>query len=103
MLRTASWQAQVAGGKKWHICAPDQSPYLYQAGEVDCFYPNYEKYPLFEYARCVQSEVHAGEMIFYPMDYWHQTENLATPSVGDIDLIALQLTRACSCDGDWAG
>jgi hypothetical protein len=81
VLRTSSYQAQVAGAKRWHICAPDQAPYLYSAGEVDCFYPNYEKVPLFEHANCYQSEVRAGEMIFYPKDYWHQTENLETPSI----------------------
>lgn len=81
VLRSSSWQAQVSGAKKWHICAPDQAPYLYGAGEVDCFYPNYEKYPLFEQARCQQDIVKKGEMIFYPKDYWHQTENMEFPSL----------------------
>merc|ERR1711916_36550 len=53
----------------------------YKAGEVDAFYPNYEATPLFEHARCFEGVVHAGDMIFYPQDYWHQTENLETPSM----------------------
>lgn len=81
VLRTSSWQAQLTGGKKWHICAPNQRPYLYGAGLVDCFHPDYEKYPLFKYARCWEGVVNAGEMVFYPRDYWHQTENTHTPSV----------------------
>eukprot|EP01006_Ploeotia_vitrea_P049971 TRINITY_DN67398_c11_g3_i2.p2 TRINITY_DN67398_c11_g3~~TRINITY_DN67398_c11_g3_i2.p2 ORF type:complete len:569 (+),score=335.79 TRINITY_DN67398_c11_g3_i2:3-1709(+) len=81
VLRSSSWQAQVHGAKKWHICPPDQSQYLYGAGKVDCFHPNYAKTPLFEHARCAQTIVKAGEMIYYPADYWHQTENLATPSM----------------------
>ncbi len=34
VLRTSSWQAQMTGAKRWHICAPDQRPYLYGAGKV---------------------------------------------------------------------
>jgi len=81
VMRTSSWQAQLVGGKRWHICAPDQRVYLYGAGTVDCFHPDYEKYPLFKYARCWEDVVKAGEMVFYPRDYWHQTENVATPSI----------------------
>lgn len=34
VLRTSSWQVQLRGAKKWFICAPDQKPYLYHAGNV---------------------------------------------------------------------
>ncbi len=81
VLRTASFQAQVYGSKRWHICAPDQSPYLYSAGNIDAFDPDYATYPLFHQAQCYEDIVSAKEMIYYPKDYWHQTENLATPSV----------------------
>jgi Cupin-like domain len=81
VLRSSSWQAQVAGAKRWHLCEPDQTPYMYTAGAVDCFYPNYEKTPLFEHAKCFEGIAHAGEMIYYPADTWHQTENHETPSI----------------------
>ena len=32
--------------------------------------------------QCYDDVVRAGDMVYYPMDYWHQTENLETPSVG---------------------
>lgn len=81
VLRTASWQAQLWGSKRWHICAPTESRYLYSAGQIDAFDPDYERYPLFHHARCYEDIVESGDMLFYPKDYWHQTENLATPSI----------------------
>jgi ribosomal protein L16 Arg81 hydroxylase len=36
-LQTASWQAQIEGRKRWHLCAPSQTPHLYEAGDVDAF------------------------------------------------------------------
>lgn len=81
VLRTSSWQAQLSGAKTWHLCAPDQRPFLYGPGRVDCFHPDYARYPLFRYARCWEDTVRAGEMVLYPLDFWHQTRNLATPSI----------------------
>eukprot|EP00455_Lapot_gusevi_P053087 TRINITY_DN8208_c0_g1_i1.p1 TRINITY_DN8208_c0_g1~~TRINITY_DN8208_c0_g1_i1.p1 ORF type:complete len:463 (+),score=120.37 TRINITY_DN8208_c0_g1_i1:80-1468(+) len=81
VMRTASWQAQVAGSKLWHLCAPSEQHNLYEAGAVDCFDPDYTKYPRFAQASCYEVEVHAGEMVYYPADYWHQTRNMATPSI----------------------
>jgi len=48
---------------------------------VDTFDPDYDRYPLFHQARCYEDIIEAGEVIFYPADYWHQTENLATPTI----------------------
>jgi hypothetical protein len=81
VLRTASYQAQVAGSKRWHLCAPSESGYLYQAGTLDVFDPDYSLYPLYEHARCFEDVVATGEVVYYPADYWHQTENLATPTI----------------------
>lgn len=68
VLRSASWQAQVHGAKRWHICAPDQSRYL-SAGTLDCFHPDYEKYPLFD-----QANVNVFEMLL-------ERENAKSPAV----------------------
>lgn len=82
VLPTASFQLQVHGAKRWHVCAPDQRPFLYGvAGGVDAFYPKLSRHPAFAHARCWEDVVRAGEIIFYPKSYWHQTENQITPSV----------------------
>eukprot|EP00937_MAST-01D_sp_MAST-1D-sp2_P004606 g4606.t1 len=76
-LRVSSWQVQLHGTKRWHLCHGDtQDPFMYGAGDVNAFAPDYVKYPLFKRASCFQEEVAAGEVIFYPRDYWHQTQNL---------------------------
>ena len=81
VLRTSSYQAQVAGAKRWHVCAPSESHWIGPAGGVDAFDPDYDKYPNFRHARCFDDVVETGEMIFYPADYWHQTENVRTPTI----------------------
>lgn len=80
-LPTASFQAQLAGSKSWHICAPDQTPNMYNAGDVDAFYPDYERWPKFKDAACLQTVVTPGDVIYYPENYWHQTLNHDTFSV----------------------
>ena len=76
ILRTSSWQAQLAGSKRWHLCGPDSDRFMYGAGDVDAFAPNYKSFPLFERAACIDDRVVTGEMLFYPKDYWHQTINV---------------------------
>jgi hypothetical protein len=80
-LRAASWQLQLTGSKKWHLCGPEQSPYLYSAGDVDLFAPDYAKFPLVLNASCTEVTINAGDFLYYPPDYWHQTVNLETPSI----------------------
>jgi len=130
VLRTASFQAQLYGSKRWHLCSPTQSPFLYGAGTLDTFDPDYDKYPMYEQARCFEDIIQPGEVgryqtharhalgmpsppcrspllssrlvshpcawslparpwfalaaaqvVFYPGDWWHQTENHVAPSV----------------------
>lgn len=80
-LRTSSWQIQLHGRKKWHICGPEADPYMYAAGAVDTFNPNYEQFPEFKNAKCYQFIVEPGDVVYYPKDWWHQTENLETPTI----------------------
>jgi hypothetical protein len=80
-LRTASWQLQLVGAKKWHLCGPEQTPFMYEAGKIDLFAPDYASFPLLRNATCYEVTVQAGEMLYYPHDYWHQTVNLETPSI----------------------
>lgn len=74
ILRSSSFQAQVVGTKRWHLCAPSQDQYMYKAGDVDTFSPDYEQFPKARSANCIDDWVQPGEMLFYPRDYWHQTE-----------------------------
>ena len=73
LLKTASFQLQVAGVKTWHICAPSESPHLDVA--LDMFAPDYARFPQGLRARCFLDAVEPGEFIYYPADYWHQTLN----------------------------
>lgn len=75
-LQSSSFQAQVLGRKRWHICDDSQTPYVYEAGKVNTFQPDYEAFPEMKKAVCYDVVVEAGEMIFYPKNYWHQTINM---------------------------
>lgn len=83
MLRTASWQIQIAGAKRWHLCnGSTQDAHLYhKAGVIDTFAPDYDRYPRMRDAECYLDTVRPGEAIYYPRDYWHQTLNLVTPTI----------------------
>lgn len=86
-LSTASWQMQLKGKKKWHICAPAEAEHLYRPGEVDCFNPDYESLPKMKnvchdaivyhticllcnffilQATCFQTVLTPGDFIYYP-------------------------------------
>lgn len=81
VLRTSSWQAQVAGAKRWHICPPSETKWIGEAGGVNTFDPDFERFPLFINAQCYDDVVETGDMVFYPADHWHQTENVRTPTI----------------------
>jgi len=73
------------GMKKVRLFAPDQTPYLYRypAGsatpnvsrtqEKD---PDPDRFPEFAKARFHEVEVHAGELLFIPIYWWHSIENV---------------------------
>jgi hypothetical protein len=80
-LHGASFQIQIEGRKKWHLCPDSESPYLYNPGQVDAFNPDYEKYPKYLNASCFQFILEPGDVLYYPKRHWHQTINLDTPSI----------------------
>jgi hypothetical protein len=80
-LRSASWQAITAGAKRFHICDSAMDPYIYMAGDVDTFAPDYNKYPLALELDCYLDEVRSGEILYYPRDYWHHSKNLVDGTV----------------------
>lgn len=79
VLRMASWQVQVAGRKKWHLCSSDEDDHL--SVHMNVLYPDYTAWPQLRKARCFTTIVNKGDMLYYPRDWWHQTENLDTPSI----------------------
>lgn len=81
ILLTSAYQVQLQGRKKWHLCPDSQSRLLYRAGDVDFFHPNYERFPLSKQASCFEVVVDAGDLLYYPQSYWHQTLNLDTPTI----------------------
>lgn len=81
-LLAPSWQVQVEGAKKWHLCSPQDGKYLYGPGQIDTFRPDYERFPHFRKVKqCSEVILEAGDAIYYPSGYWHQTMNLRTPSI----------------------
>ena len=74
---TAAWNAQVTGLKSWALVSPAFSEFLYE-GRVCCFKPNRVRYSKFRKAEVWLGEVQAGEILYIPGAWWHQTENLET-------------------------
>lgn len=108
-LSTSSWQIQLKGEKRWHICSPEEEIHLYTAGAVDCFSPDYSKYPSVLNASCYDVTVGPGDFIYYPNGYWHQTKNLSPVTVSITDTmvtsaghkdIAKELSNECKGIGN---
>ena len=59
-LRSSSWHLHVRGRKKWTICY---------------------------HGDCTTDILEPGEVLFYPKDYWHQTECLDNPTITVTDTI----------------
>lgn len=83
ILKTGSYQLQIAGVKTWHICAPDQSPLL--DVNMDMFAPDYARWPAALGASCWLDTLAPGEALYYPADYWHQTLN-TPPAPGQLSV-----------------
>lgn len=79
VLRMASWQVQIAGRKRWHLCGPSEEEHM--SVHMNTFYPDYASWPQLKKARCIAAVVGPGDALYYPRDWWHQTENLDTPTV----------------------
>ena len=97
ILRTSSWQGQLAGSKRWHLCGTESDRYMYGAGDVDAFAPDYKAFPNFLKARCIDDVVTAGEMLFYPKDYWHQTVNVRSAG-SDASKRELSVSITCALE-----
>ena len=82
ILRSSSFQAQIVGTKRWHLCGPSEDQYMYKAGDINTFNPNYTEFPKMKDANCFDDWVSPGEMMFYGRDWWHHTEVLSDSKDG---------------------
>ena len=109
-LRTSSYQIQIAGRKKWHLCSSADDYELYRrAGKIDMFNPDYSSFPKTRHVKtCSQFIAYPGDFIYYPKDYWHQTYMLDTPTIaisGTLvtkychEEIKTELKRECAGEG----
>ena len=110
-LGAASFQLQITGSKRWSICPPEDSlwngtswvrraqssnegNYMYGPAKINMFSSkiNYGKYPRLINATCYHGVVNAGDLVYYPQNFWHQTLNLNTPTVS---ISANVITKEC--------
>ncbi|MBW4625275.1 MAG: cupin-like domain-containing protein [Brasilonema octagenarum HA4186-MV1] len=70
-----AWVAVISGRKQVVLLSPDQEKYLYD-GQVDCFNPDLEKFPLYSNAKPVECIINKGEILYIPPDWWHHFKNL---------------------------
>lgn len=77
---------QVCGMKRFVLFAPDQSDCLYPfpttsqipfLGQVDIDNPDYDKFPRLKDARSMEAILNPGDMIFIPLNWWHQVYSLS--------------------------
>lgn len=67
----------VSGSKKIKLFAPDQTPFLYQThnfSKINGEPVDLDVYPLYEKAQYYECEVKSGEMLFFPIYWWHGVE-----------------------------
>lgn len=69
---TAAWNIQISGRKRWAFFPADQKHNLYY-GRVDAFAPDLERFPNFQRASGYECVQEAGEAVFTPSTWWHQT------------------------------
>jgi len=76
---SSSWQAQLVGKKRWTICPNTETRYL--STSIDTFNEKDLTNRNFARAHCGQVLVEAGDLLYYPGLWWHQTHQLETPSI----------------------
>lgn len=69
---TAAWNAQLVGSKRWLLFPQEQLDNLYD-GQVNAFAPDLQLHPKFRKAKGYQCTLQAGETLFVPSTWWHQT------------------------------
>jgi len=90
-----AWVVVISGRKQVLLFSPDQEKYLYE-GQVDCFNPDLQKFPMYANAKPVECILNQGEMLYIPSDWWHHLKNLEntiTLSLNTINEWSYELVR----------
>lgn len=72
---TAAWNVQLTGSKSWKLYPPEEENLLYN-GNVDAFAPDLDRFPKYAQTNPWECTVGAGECLFVPSKWWHQTKNI---------------------------
>lgn len=93
-IPVGSWQAQMAGNKRWRICAPHPHPVeaaatgttgLEEAGA--------------DHGPCYEATARPGDLLYYPPHFWHETLNTGDePSVALSGTVLLPAHRQALLD-----
>jgi hypothetical protein len=85
IMGTCNLFAQIHGTKKVILASPQQSPYLYERrgeqsdyhlSQVDIEAPDLRRFPLLRKATLWTGEIHGGDLLFVPLNYWHFLQSL---------------------------
>jgi hypothetical protein len=93
-LPVGSWQAQVAGAKRWRLCSPESPVMAAMASKkvssLDQTADATEDSTGEGYKGvCYEATLQQGDMVYYPPNYWHQTLNLDSPTISLSGTLAL--------------
>ncbi len=72
---THAYLAQIQGRKRAILYSPADSEFLYD-GRVDPEQPNFEQFPLVNYATAYECVIEPGETLLIPADWWHYVRGL---------------------------
>ncbi|MUH01873.1 cupin-like domain-containing protein [Scytonema sp. UIC 10036] len=82
--------AQVSGRKRILLFDPKQTSFLYpfpayskipHLSQVNIDEPDFEKFPKFSKAKCIECVLEPGEMLFIPVLWWHQVYSFDTLNI----------------------
>lgn len=85
-FHTHAWLMQIYGTKRYVVYPPDQTEFLYpREGEevnkssiADLDHPDLARFPLFARATPTVFDLHPGETLFVPSQWWHTVKMLST-------------------------
>ena len=72
---TITWFAQIRGRKRCILFSPEDSKFLYK-GRVHPLQPDFDAFPLSQYARPFECLLEPGDMLFLPPTWWHHVITL---------------------------
>jgi Cupin-like domain len=72
---THAYLAQIQGRKRAILFSPKDSHFLY-GGKVDPEHPDFERFPLFDYATAYECVIEPGETLLIPANWLHHVRGL---------------------------